>query len=245
MLKNLIRGNTPGIFKTSEVNKSVSLNNNMQIWNKISKVVDFVQLIIVALMLILVALGVYMFFSSATGYESNFTADEFKILLGDVLLILVTVELIKTIIIYVTQGAFYVQGIVSAILVAVCRNIIFIKFEEGVAMATLINAVAAAVLILALIVALKYAPKKLQIPLPRNIKEINILMENVPGALASAAGIMARHNVNIISGQIITTAKGEGNWIGLIEINDRDVENVIIELKKHELIKDVEVISEK
>ena len=72
----------------------------MEIWNNLSKLVDYVQLIIVALMLILVALGVFMFFASATGYESSFTSEEFKILLGDVLLILVTVELIKTIIIY-------------------------------------------------------------------------------------------------------------------------------------------------
>jgi len=199
-------------------------------------------LIIVALMMLLVALGIFMFFASATGYESSFTAEEFKILLGDVLLILVTVELIKTIIIYVTQGAFYVQGIVSAILVAVCRNIIFIKFE-GVE--TLINAVAAAVLILALVAALKYAPKRMEIPLPKNIKEISILMENMPGALASAASIMARYHANIISGQVITTQEGEGNWIGLIEIKEENIEKIIDELKKHELIKDAEIISEK
>ena len=203
---------------------------------------DYVQLIIVALMMLLVALGIFMFFASATGYESSFTAEEFKILLGDVLLILVTVELIKTIIIYVTQGAFYVQGIVSAILVAVCRNIIFIKFE-GVE--TLINAVAAAVLILALVAALKYAPKRMEIPLPKNIKEISILMENMPGALASAASIMARYHANIISGQVITTQEGEGNWIGLIEIKEENIEKIIDELKKHELIKDAEIISEK
>jgi len=214
----------------------------MEIWNSISKLMDYVQLIIVALMLILVALGVFMFFTSATGYESSFTSEEFKVLLGDVLLILVTVELIKTIIIYVTQGAFYVQGIVSAILVAVCRNIIFIKFEG---METLINAIAAAILILALVIALKYSPKRMGQALPKNIKEMSILMENVPGALASAASIMAKHNANIISGQVITTAKGEGNWIGLIEIKDNDVEKVIDELKKHELIKDAEIISEK
>ena len=159
------------------------------------------------------------------------------------LLILVTVELIKTIIIYVTQGAFYVQGIVSAILVAVCRNIIFIKFEGGTE--TLVHAIAAAILIVALVVALKYAPKKMEMPLPRNIKEISILMENVPGALASAASIMARHNANIVSGQVITTASGDGNWVGLIEADDRDVRKMIDELKKHNLIKDVEVISEK
>ena len=214
----------------------------MEIWNKISGIVDYVQLIIVALMMILVLLGVFMFFSSATGYESSFTSEEFKILLGDVLLILVTVELIKTIIIYVTQGAFYVQGIVSAILVAVCRNIIFIKFEG---METLINAIAAAVLILALVVALKYAPKRMEMPLPKNIKEISILMDNAPGALATAASTMARHNANIISGQIITTAKGEGNWIGLIDAKEENIEKMIADLKKHEIIKDAEIISEK
>jgi len=215
----------------------------MKIWNKLSEFVDYVQLIIVALMLVLIVIGVFMFFSNATGYQSTFTADKFKILLGDVLLILVTVELIKTIIIYVTQGAFYVQGIVSAILVAVCRNIIFIKFEGGTE--TLVHAIAAAILIVALVVALKYAPKKMEMPLPRNIKEISILMENVPGALASAASIMARHNANIVSGQVITTASGDGNWVGLIEADDRDVRKMIDELKKHNLIKDVEVISEK
>lgn len=214
----------------------------MEIWNKLGEIVDYVQLIIVALMMILVLLGVFMFFANATGYETTFTAEEFKVLLGDVLLILVTVELIKTIIIYVTQGAFYVQGIVSAILVAVCRNIIFIKFEG---METLINAVAAAVLILALVIALKYAPTRMEQVLPKNIKEISILMENVPGALATAASIMAKHNTNIISGQIITTAKGEGNWMGLIEIKEEDIEKIIAELKKHEIIKEVKIISEK
>lgn len=217
----------------------------MEIWNNIGKIVDYVQLIIVALMLILVALGIFMFFSTATNYETTFTSEEFKILLGDLLLILVTVELIKTIIIYVTQGAFYVQGIVSAILVAVCRNIIFIKFEEGAAMATLVNAVAAAILILALVIVLKYAPTRMEQALPKNIKEINILMDNVQGALATAASIMAKHNTNIISGQIITTAKGEGNWIGLIEVKDNDIKEMIDDLKKHEIIKDAKIVSEK
>jgi uncharacterized protein with ACT and thioredoxin-like domain len=109
----------------------------------------------------------------------------------------------------------------------------------------LVHAIAAAVLIVALVVALKYAPKKMEMPLPRNIKEISILMENVPGALASAASIMARHNANIVSGQVITTAAGDGNWVGLIEADDRQLTKMIDDLKKHNLIKDIEVVSEK
>ena len=41
----------------------------MKIWNKLSEFVDYVQLIIVALMLVLIVIGVFMFFSNATGYQ--------------------------------------------------------------------------------------------------------------------------------------------------------------------------------
>ena len=217
----------------------------MELWDKINKITGYVQVVVVLLMMLLVAMGIFIFFSTAIGYESTLTSGKFITLLGDVFLILITVELMKTIIIYVTQGAFYVQGIISAILIGVCRNIVFIKFDIDKGMETLIYAVAASILVLTLVVALKYAPKRMEMPMPKNIKEISILMENVPGALASAASIMAKHNANIISGQIITTANGEGNWIGLVEVNDKDVEKMINDLKKHELIKDVEVVSEK
>ena len=214
----------------------------MDLWERIERVSKGMYFVIVLLMLMLAVLGIAMLFANAVGYEQPYiSSDQFVHLLGDVLFLMVILELSKTVIIYATQHEFYLQGIVTAVLIAVCRNIIFIKFEKP---DVVYSAVAAAIIVLALLVVLKYAPTRLQSPLPKNMCEMNITMKDKPGALASVAGIIAKNGGNIMSGRIAGIGEGKSIWVALVDVSKSDAKLIEDDLKRNEFVEDLEFSSE-
>ncbi|ODS39602.1 MAG: hypothetical protein A7316_05120 [Candidatus Altiarchaeales archaeon WOR_SM1_86-2] len=215
----------------------------MDLWGRIEMVSKGMYFVIVLLMLMLAVLGIALLFANAVGYEQSYiSSDQFVYLLGDVLFLMVILELSKTIIIYATQHEFYLQGIVTAVLIAVCRNIIFIKFEDKPDV--IYSAVAAAIIVLALLVVLKYAPTRLQSPLPKNMCEMNITMKDKPGALASVAGIIAKNGGNIMSGRIAGIGEGKSIWVALVDVSKSDAKLIEDDLKRNEFVEDLEFSSE-
>ena len=209
---------------------------------KIDNILEYVEIMVVCLLMGLAVLGILMFFANLFNLPVPLviTSDEFKHLIGDVLLIMAMVELAKTIIIYIVDETFYIQGIVSAVLVVVCRNIILIKFNGTIS--DIITASAAAILILVLLAVLKFMPITKPSKLRENLMEFYIEMDNKPGVLAEVSKHLGDRNINIISGNLTTINEDLASWNILVDCRStQDISQIKKELKSLDPVKKVKI----
>jgi len=101
------------------------------------------MLLFVLFLLLLVALfTIYVFILDLFGSVSGSVSIE--TLISDVMLFLLVVELIRVVEVYIQESHFYLQAVVAAALIAVCRHIIVLtELKETSAATVFANAVLA------------------------------------------------------------------------------------------------------
>ncbi len=207
---------------------------------RISKFLDMVRYLIVIILIFLAMLLMLILTSRIYPViEIKLTESDVRLLLGDVLLIMIILELADTLITFITKRAFYLRGVVVAVMIAVCRHILFIEFNETL----LINAISAAVLILALLLVLRFYPPRVEHEILRseNMHEVRVILEDKPGSLAKVCSIIAKNGGNIISGTLTSIGEGKGQWQALIHINRRRLEKLRKELIESDVVYNVEI----
>lgn len=207
---------------------------------KISHFLDYIRYLIIFILIFLVILLLLILVSRIYPIINiGLTEANIRLLLGDVLLIMIILELADTLLTYIMRRAFYLRGVIIAVMIAICRHILFIEFNETL----LINAISAAILILSLLAVLKFYPPRIEYEMFRgeNIHEVRVIMKDKPGSLAKVSSIIARNGGNIISGTLISIGEGKGQWYGLIHIDKRKVEKLKKELEKSDVVYDVEI----
>lgn len=207
---------------------------------RISKFLDYVRFLIIFILIFLAVLLLLILFSRLSPFISIMLNEgDIRLLLGDVLLIMIILELADTLLTFISRRAFYLRGVIIAVMIAICRHILFIEFNETL----LINAISAAILILALLLVLKFYPPRIEYEIfkSENIKEIRVIMEDKPGSLAKVCSVIAKNGGNIISGSLINIGENKGQWYGLIHISEDKVDKLRKELKELDVVYDIKI----
>ena len=110
-----------------------------KIW-MLEKVMPSMLLFVLFLLLLVALFTIYIFILDLWGSFSGIVSIE--VLISDVMLFLLVVELIRVVEVYIQESHFYLQAVVAAALIGVCRHIIVLtELKEASASAILANAV--------------------------------------------------------------------------------------------------------
>lgn len=194
----------------------------------IAKILDYM---FVLLLTVVVGVGFYEFVQTLYFQIMSGKAD-FVALLGSLFLVLIGLELLKTMMLYSKKGTnFYIVAILDIVMIALARKVVLLTPKD---ILDIYEYFAIGFILLIILVIIKYMPEPFSLTLKKPLHLYAVIKDEV-GALNKITNVLKNLNINISEAIVIPMGDGKSSLNATLDLKKSHLNEDELEERLNEL----------